>query len=247
MHKKAMEMAEWALCKAKECGYENIDSQTWDDMKDCMEAAEKAVKADYYYHIVEAMKKADEEDEAEEKYILKMLKEEYGDEEGERRYYDHYRYKNGRFAPKGKGTYRRGYEEPPYYHMTPEMYRQHDPEYYRDMDREDGRMYYTDKGTMPRPGGMERANSTSAGRRHYGGDDGRDSREGRSGMMRRSYIESKEMHNGNSPEEKQHKLKELEKYMSELGTDISEMISGSSAEEKTLLKTKLQTLVQKIS
>lgn len=38
---------------------------------------------------------------------------------------------------KGRGTYRRGYEEPPYYHMTPEMY-------HRDMDRDMGRMYYTE-------------------------------------------------------------------------------------------------------
>lgn len=55
----------------------------------------------------------------------------------DRRYYDNYRYKNsGRYAPKGKGTYvgRYGYEEPPYYHMSPERY--------RDMDS--GRMYYTE-------------------------------------------------------------------------------------------------------
>ena len=41
-------------------------------------------------------------------------------------------------------------------------------------------------------------------------------------------------------------MKELEKYMSELGTDITEMISDASNEEKTLLKNKLQVLAQKI-
>lgn len=74
----------------------------------------------------------------------------------------------------------------------------------------------------------------------------RDSREGRSGQSRRSYMESKEMHADNSPESKQAKMRELEKYMNELSSDMSEMINGASNEEKTMLKTKLQTLQQKI-
>lgn len=74
----------------------------------------------------------------------------------------------------------------------------------------------------------------------------RDGREGRSGQSRRSYMETKEMNKGNTPQEKQEKMKELEKYMGELGSDITEMISDASNEEKTMLKSKLQTLVQKI-
>lgn len=74
----------------------------------------------------------------------------------------------------------------------------------------------------------------------------RDSREGRSGQSRRSYMESKEMHSDNSAESKQAKMRELEKYMNELSSDMSEMINGASNEEKTMLKTKLQTLQQKI-
>ena len=54
------------------------------------------------------------------------------------------------------------------------------------------------------------------------------------------------MHPGNTPEDKQKKVQDLEKYMNELATDVTEMINGSTAEEKTLLKTKLQSLVQKI-
>ena len=176
--------------------------------------------------------------------MQKRFVEEYGEDDG-RRYYDHWRYKNGRFAPKGRGS-RRGYEEYPYYHMTPEMYHDHDPEYYRDMDRDMGRMYYTSKGTMPRPGRMEKANSTAAGRRYYDGDYERDEREGRSGMSRRSYMETKEMHNDNSPESKQAKMKDLEKYMSDLGADMADLIKDMSPEERTLAKTKLTTLVQKM-
>lgn len=74
----------------------------------------------------------------------------------------------------------------------------------------------------------------------------RDSREGRSGQSRRSYMDSKEIHADNSPESKQAKMKELEKYMNELAGDMTEMISGASNEEKTMLKAKLQNLQQKI-
>ena len=60
------------------------------------------------------MKKSEDNDD-----IMRMLEqyEDYPD----RRFYDHYRYANGRFAPKGRGT-RRGYVEPPYYHQMPEDY-----------------------------------------------------------------------------------------------------------------------------
>ena len=202
--------------------------QKWVRLKD-------AAEAEYYARISKAMEEAEKEDEESQKYMLKQLKEEYGEDDG-RRYYDNYRYmRTGRFAPKGRGTYmpRRGYETPIEYHMTPEMYREHDPEYYRDMDRDMGRLYYTETGMRENTG-----NSSRTGMR--------DGREGRSGMSRRSYMQTKEMHPDNSQESKQAKMKELEKYMGELSGDITEMIAGASNEEKTMLKTKLQTLVSKI-
>lgn len=108
--------------------------------------------------IAKEMRKAHEDEEAEEKHMMKMLKEEnkdeykrmreeYGEDEGERRFYDNYRYKrSGRFAPKGRGSYmprggRRGYEEPMYF-LPPEVYMNYSPEELRDMDRDMGRMYY---------------------------------------------------------------------------------------------------------
>ena len=39
---------------------------------------------------------------------------------------------------------------------------------------------------------------------------------------------------------------ELEEYMKELSTDVTEMIGDASPEEKSMLKTKMQTLLQKI-
>lgn len=70
----------------------------------------------------------------------------------------------------------------------------------------------------------------------------RDYREGKSPKMRRSYMESKELHK----DTKVH-MTELEKYMKELSADIIEMIEGATPEEKQLLKTKLTTLSGKIN
>lgn len=236
MHIKHIRCIEEKLAEAIKCEFEKgIDKVNTTEMVKATDMLKDAAEAEYYARIAKAMEEAEKEDEESQKYMLKQLKEEYGEDDG-RRYYDNYRYmRTGRFAPKGRGTYmpRRGYETPIEYHMTPEMYREHDPEYYRDMDRDMGRMYYTDTGMRGNTG-----NSSRTGMR--------DGREGRSGASRRSYIETKEMHPDNSQESKQMKMKELEKYMGELSGDITEMIAGASNEEKTMLKAKLQTLMQKI-
>lgn len=236
MHIKNIRCIEEKLAEAIRCEFEKgIDKVNTTEMGKATDMLKDAAEAEYYARISKAMEDAEKEDEESQKYMLKQLKEEYGEDDG-RRYYDNYRYmRTGRFAPKGRGTYmpRRGYETPIEYHMTPEMYREHDPEYYRDMDRDMGRMYYTETGMSGNTG-----NSSRTGMR--------DGREGRSGMSRRSYMQTKEMHPDNSQESKQMKMKELEKYMGELSGDITEMIAGASNEEKTMLKAKLQTLMQKI-
>lgn len=194
-------------------GIENVDpvemGQVTDMLKDLAEAM-------YYRTLTKAM------DESETDEIMEMF-DRYGD--GGRRFYDNYRYANGRFAPKGRGT-RRGYEEMPYWHMTPEMY--HDWTDGRDMDRDRiGRMYYSEPSRI----------SDSAMR---------DSREGRSGMSRKSYMESKELHRANTPQDKEAKMRELEKYMKELGEDITEMLMDMTPEERSMAKSKLATLVSKM-
>ena len=204
MHKMIECLTEKALCELEK-GTENVDTcemgQVVDMIKDLNEAEYKAV-------IVKAMKKADEEKEEYDKMLLRELKEEYGEDAG-RRFYDHYRYSDGRFEPKGHGTYR-GYSEP-YYHMTPEMY--------RDMDRDNhSRMYYTETGMNE--SGYDRA--------------------------KRTYTETKEMHRGNTPEDKKAKMQELERYAKSLTEDVVEMVSDMSDEEKNLLRTKMQILMQKI-
>lgn len=201
-------LTEKALCELQS-GIENVDTcefeKVVDMIKDLNEAEYRAV-------ITKSMKKADKEEEEYNKELLKTLKMEYG-EEGGRRYYDHYRYSNGRFAPKGSGTYRRNYDEPPYWHMTPEMY--------RDMDKDNGRMYYT-----------EPMNE--------------DKLMGKSGTFRKTYMESKELHKNNSVEDKEAKMKDLENYMKGLSDDVMEMVDDMTTEEKTMLKQKIMTLSHKL-
>lgn len=211
MHEMIEKLSEAAECEFSK-GIENVDTCEMDKVVDMMKDLSEAM---YYRTLTKAMQESDTEE------IMDMF-DRYEDDG--KRYYDMWRYKSGRFAPKGRGS-KRGYDEPPYYHMTPDMYREHDQEYWRDMDRKDGKMYYTEPITTKKT---------------------HDAREGRSGMMRRSYMETKEIHKANTPEDKQQKMKELEKYMGELSTDITEMISDASPEERNLLKQKLQVLTQKI-
>lgn len=239
MHIKNIRCIEEKLAEAIRCEFDKgIENVNTSEMGKATDMLKDAAEAEYYARIAKAMEDAEKEDEESQKYMLKQLKEEYGEDDG-RRYYDNYRYmRTGRFAPKGRGTYmpRRGYETPIEYHMTPEMYREHDPEYYRDMDRDMGRMYYTETGMSGNMGNSSRTGNSGM----------RDGREGRSGMSRRSYMQTKEMHPDNSQESKQAKMKELEKYMSDLGVDMAEMIKDMTPEERTLAKAKLTTLVQKM-
>lgn len=224
MHKFAKQIMECVKAKVEAMGIDNIEGQHLEELEKWTEIAKNIVCYDKDYNIVEAMKESENEDNVR---AIEMY-EDYP----ERRYYDNYRYKtSGRFAPKGKGSYmpRRGYEEPPYYHMNPDMYREHTPEYYRDLDRSEGRLYFSEpvKNTM----NIENTH---------------DKKDGRSWKSRRGYMESKELHKSNTPEDKQHKMHDLEEYAEELTEDVVEMISDMSAEEKNLLRAKLQTLVQKV-
>lgn len=117
-------------------------------------------------------KEKEEEDEKKEnEYFLKMLKEEYGEEEGEKRFYSGQPRSrtSGRFMSRGDG-HRRGYEEPPYLHMPVdyrmdmEDYTAYPPEYWRDMDRKGmNRLYYTDGGSGGSYGGNSGGNSGQSG------------------------------------------------------------------------------------
>ena len=216
MHKWAKQIMECVKAKVEAIGLDSFEGQILDDLKEFTEIAKNIACFDKDYRIVEAMEKSEDNED-----IMRMLEqyEDYPD----RRYYDHYRYANGRFAPKGKGTYRRGYEEPPYYHM-PINY--NDPEYMRDMDKGMGRMYYTEP-------------TVSDNNSSHTIESGYD-------RAKRNYTETKEMHKNNTPEDKEHKMKALDGYIKELGGDITQLIGDMTAEERNLMRTKLSTLVSKL-
>jgi hypothetical protein len=214
MHKWAKQIMECVKAKVEAIGLDNFEGQNLDDLKDFTEIAKNIACFDKDYRIVEAMEKSEDNED-----IVRMVEqyEDYPD----RRFYDNYRYANGRFAPKGKGT-RRGYIEPPYYHQMPDDYRTWEDkpmqERMRDLDRMSGRMHYTEPTTATR-----------------------DSREGKSGMMRRSYIEAKEMH-----KDKDTTMQELEKYLKGVSEDITDVIGSMTPEERSMLKSKMSTLVTKL-
>ena len=120
-----------------------------------------------------------------------------------------------------KGETNINYYTTPYNKMSPD---------YRDVEKSRGYMYYGGKGDgmnyyTEMPSSIER-----------------DPREGRSPMRRRMYMEGKEMHNDSNSQ-----LRELETYLQELSTDITEMIKDASPEERAMLHQKMTTLASKIA
>ena len=214
-----------------EKGIEKIDAE---EMSKVTDMIKDLAEAEYYSKISKAM------DETE-----------YGEDYDYRGAYDEHERKGYRGQRRdSRGRYmsnrgRRGYEN----YMMPDM-DWDNMEYQRDMDRNShNKMYYTD-GNMSSSSSMSGGQSSNTSRGYSDGQYSsrmqRDSREGRSGESRRSYMESKEMHKDNSSEGKQHKMKELEHYMKDLSEDVTEMITEMSPEEKSLLKQKMQILMQKI-
>lgn len=212
IHKMIECLTEKTLCELDK-GVENVNTE---EMGEAVDMIKDLCEAEYKAVIVKSMKKADEEEEEYNKELLRALKDEYG-EEGGRRYYDEYRYANGRFAPKGRGI-RRGYTEPPYYHM-PVNY--NDMEYMRDMDKGRGKMYYPE----PIAPHVSESNYDRA---------------------KRHYTETKEMHKGASTEDKEHKMKALDMYIRELSGDISELLNDMTPDERNLLRTKMSNLASKL-
>ena len=202
-----------------EKGIENVNT---DEMGKVTDMLKDLAEAMYYRTLTNIMEESDVED------ALGML---------DRRFYDDYRYKTtGRYAPKGKGSYvgRRGYEEPPYMHMMNREDLQDwdsmsERERMRDLDRASrGRMYYTETEPMRKDGGM------------------RDSREGKAGMMRKGYMETKEMHKGTTPQDKEANMHSLESYLKELSEDLTELLPYMIPEERQMAKTRITTLAAKM-
>ena len=226
MHKFAEKIADCLKAKVEAKGIDNIEGQDLVELGMWTDIIKDLVCYDKDKKIIEAMDEAEETEEA-MKYI--EMYEDYPERKG---------YRGQRRDSRGRYMSRRGYES----RMMPEM-RWEDMEYERDMDRPYGRMGYSGSGSSG--GSSMGANSNMGYSESNGGQYSssmqRDSREGRSGQMRRGYMEAKE-----KGADKQQKMKELEDYMKELSSDVTEMIGDASPEEKAMLKNKMQVLIQKI-
>ena len=195
-------LSEFAKCELDK-GIEQVDTK---EMGEVAEIIKELSEAEYYAKISKAM------DEAE-----------YGEDYDYRGAYDEYErkgYRGQRRDSRGRYMSRRGYMP---------MMRDYDwdnMQMDRDMDREHGKMYYTEPMTMR--------------------NDNQAHSESRYDRARRGYEESKAMHKSGSVEDKKKNMESLEHYMKELSEEMAELIESMDASEKTMVRSKLQTLAQKV-
>lgn len=220
MHKLAEKIADCLKAKVEGKGIDNIEGQDLVELGMWTDIIKDLVCYDKDKKIIEAMDEAEDSEEA-MKYI--EMYEDYP--EMRKGYRGQRRDSRGRYMS-NRG--RRGYES----YMMPDM-DYDEMERMRDYDRSAGKMYYSGSGSS---GGSM---GSQGGSRGYS--------ESRYDRARRGYEETKSMHKDNSSESKQMKMKSLEDYTKELASDITDMVQDMSAEEKNLLRTKLQTLAQKVS
>ena len=125
------------------------------------------------------------------------------------------------------------------YYTTP--FNKMNPDYYRDMERTGGYMYYPTGDSSSNVGGSVGGRGTGMSYYTEMPNLMRDPRQGRSPIRRRMYMEGKEMHKDTNSQ-----LHELEAYLQELSTDITEMIKDASPEERATLRQKMNMLADKI-
>ena len=229
MHKIAMEMGKWAMEQAKARGFDNITSQEWDDLKDCMEIVKYAVCADKDYRIVEAMDEAEEE----EKFMGRM---------GYRG-----RARNGRFVHRsGRGRFA-GYTPYPYLHMMEDGMDDYDMYDEMPYPMTGYRMGYTDGN---RGGNMGNSSSSGSYSGNYGGGNSRSGYEGmrqpsRYGESYDRYKDSRRHYTENPTPEYQQKMKEdADEVFEDIEDLAKKMYSEADANDKAKFKQKMTQLVQ---
>ena len=227
MHKIAMEMGKWAMEQAKAHGFDNITSQEWDDLKDCMEIVKCAVCADKDYRIVEAMDEAEQE----EKFMGRM---------GYRG-----RARNGRFVHRSGRGRSAGYT--PYLHMMEDGMDDYDMYDEMPYPMTGYRMGYTDGN---RGGNMGNSSSSGSYSGNYGGGNNRSGYEGmrqpsRYGESYDRYKDSRRHYTENPTPEYQQKMKEDADDVFEDIEDLAKkMYSEADANDKAKFKQKMTQLVQ---
>ena len=229
MHKIAMEMGKWAMEQAKAHGFDNITSQEWDDLKDCMEIVKCAVCAGKEYRIVEAMDEAEEE----EKFMGRMG---YRGRDS----------RTGRFVHRSGRGRSAGYT--PYLHMTEDGMDDYDMYDEMPYPMTGYRMGYTEG----MGGNMGNSSSSGSFSGNYSGGNSRSgyesmrqpSRYGESydryDQNRRHYTESK------NPEDKKAMKQSINEIFSDMENMIDNIMEYADAADKTELKQKVVQMAQKV-
>ena len=224
MHKVAMEMGKWAMEQAKAHGFDNLTSQQWDDLKDCMEIVKSAICADKDYREVEAM------DDFEKEYGRMGYRE---------------RAANGRFVHRSGRGRSAGYT--PYLHMMDDGMDEYDM--YDDMPypMTGYRMGYTDGN---RGGNMGNSSSSGSYSGNYGGGNSRSGYESvrqpsRYGESYDRYKDSRRHYTENPTPEYQQKMKEdADEVFEDIEDLAKKMYSEADANDKAKFKQKMTQLVQ---
>lgn len=224
MHKIAMEMGKWAMEKAKAHGFDNLSSQDWDDLKDCMEIVKSAICADKEYREVEAM------DDFEKEY-------------GRMGYRG--RAANGRFVHRSGRGRSAGYT--PYLHMMEDGMDDYDMYDEMPYPMTGYRMGYTDGN---RGGNMGNSSSSGSYSGNYGGGNSRSGYEGmrqpsRYGESYDRYKDSRRHYTENPTPEYQKKMKEnADDVFDDIEELAKKMYSEADANDKAKFKQKMTQLVQ---
>ena len=224
MHKVAMEMGKWAMEQAKAHGFDNLTSQQWDDLKDCMEIVKSAICADKDYREVEAM------DDFEKEY-------------GRMGYRG--RAANGRFVHRSGRGRSAGYT--PYLHMMEDGMDDYDMYDEMPYPMTGYRMGYTDGN---RRGNMGNSSSSGSYSGNYGGGNSRSGYEGmrqpsRYGESYDRYKDSRRHYTENPTPEYQKKMKDdADEVMDDIEQLAKRMYEDSDPQDKAKFKQKMTQLVQ---
>lgn len=226
MHKIAMEMGKWAMEQAKARGFDNLSSQDWDDLKDCMEIVKNAICADKDYREVEAM------DDFEKEY-------------GRMGYRG--RARNGRFVHRSGRGRSAGYTPYPYLHMMEDGMDDYDMYDEMPYPMTGYRMGYTDGN---RGGNMGNSSSSGSYSGNYVGGNSRSGYEdmrqpSRYGESYDRYKDSRRHYTENPTPEYQQKMKEnADDVFDDIEELAKKMYSEADANDKAKFKQKMTQLVQ---
>ena len=224
MHKVAMEMGKWAMEQAKAHGFDNLSSQDWDDLKDCMEIVKSAICADKDYREVEAM------DDFEKEY-------------GRMGYRG--RAANGRFVHRSGRGRSAGYT--PYLHMMDDGMDEYDMYDEMPYPMTGYRMGYTDGN---RGGNMGNSSSSGSYSGNYGGGNSRSGYESvrqpsRYGESYDRYKDSRRHYTENPTPEHQQKMKDdADDVFDDIEELAKKIYSDADANDKAKFKQKMTQLVQ---